>query len=96
MTGPVAPPYFNNLYEQITYKQWIRPSFPMAYLPEPPRAQKVHHGSQEDSGQADKKKRMKKIQGLTPTEERNYIWNPNFDMELKQPGIEIGKISTFL
>jgi hypothetical protein len=45
----------------------------MAYLPEPPRAQKVHHGSQEDSGQADKKKRMKKIQGLTPTEERNYI-----------------------
>jgi hypothetical protein len=60
---------------------------------------KVNHGAGKDSrqaGQADSKKKEKWQQDLTPTEERNYIHNPNFDMYLKQLGIEIGKIITYL
>ena len=94
-TGLVAPPRFDDLYEQITYKQWIRPSLPSAYLPEPPKTPGHNDGDTED-GPAEKKKKKKKKQDSDLTEERNYSRNPHFDMELKQLGIEIGKISTFL
>jgi hypothetical protein len=95
-TGLVAPPRFDDLYEQITYKQWHRPSLPSAYLPEPLKTPGHNDGDPED-GPADKKPtKKKKLVDSTQTEERNYLRNPNFDMDLKQLGVEMGKISIFL
>jgi hypothetical protein len=90
-TGPVAPPRFNDLYEQMTYKQWIRPSLPSAYITDSVKPPK----GPVPTSQVGKKPEKRK-QDSTPTDERNYIRNPKFDTDLKQLGVDVGKISTFL
>jgi hypothetical protein len=51
-TGIVPPPKFNNLYEQMTYKQWIRLTLPLAYVPNQIKAPPADHGQSEEGGQA--------------------------------------------
>jgi hypothetical protein len=67
----------------MTYKQWIRPSLPNAYITDRGKPPKDNASAGKDNGQAEKKREKRKPDSAPTEEKNNYIHNPKFDTDLK-------------
>jgi hypothetical protein len=91
-TGVVSPPRFDDLFEQLEYKQWVRPALPPLYLTEKKPKEREEPRAKGDAPDGGKPKNKPKPK----VEDSTYLLNESFDPELKTLGVEVGKISAFL
>ncbi len=68
-TGAVSPPRFNDLFEQMEYKQWVCPALPSLYLTE--KEHRTKTGQDTPDAKNDKKHQRRLRE--TPTIRSNFV-----------------------
>jgi hypothetical protein len=97
LSGTVRPPDFGGLYNDIQYKQWNRPSIPPKYLAE---KAKEKGGGNQGGGSGDGAGRgapaPASAKQKPPVQEPDRLRNGALGEELRQLGLKVGKVSSFL
>jgi hypothetical protein len=96
LSGTVRPPDFGGLYNNIQCKQWNRPTIPPKYLAVKAKDKGGEGGVSGKGGGQGAPAPAPAQKQKPPVQEPDRLRNGALNKELRQLGLKVGKVSSFL